>query len=240
MEDYYSQQEIEILRSFSYVLAGHIRYIFTYLELQEFSQNLDKKVDEKTMEYNDLINKQKEFISTISHEIKSPIAGAILQTDSIMDDLCNETISRDAVRDELNLLSNQLVKVGDLISKLFSVQYYDTHSVTLFKERVQIQNLLNMEIDIYETIHENVEFSRHIDSDMRFIEIDKIQFQQVVTNLVSNAIKFANPDHPCIHIEASIQSDMFIFSVEDNGDGLAGIEASRIFEKYAVGISGSV
>jgi signal transduction histidine kinase len=49
--------------------------------------NLDKKVDEKTIEYNNLINKQKEFISMISHEIRSPISSAIFQSDSMIDDL---------------------------------------------------------------------------------------------------------------------------------------------------------
>lgn len=58
-----------------------------YNEIRDLSENLDQKVDEKTIEYNDLMNRQKEFISVISHEIKAPIANAIFQADSIIDDL---------------------------------------------------------------------------------------------------------------------------------------------------------
>lgn len=238
--DFYTIDEIESLRQVVLFIESHLRYLNTYEQIQEFSQTLDKRVDEKTIEYNDLINRQKEFISTISHEIKSPIAGAILQTDSIMDDIDNEKISRPKIKEELNLLSVQLVKVGDLLSKLFSAQYYDTHAVTLFREKVQIQNMLNMELDIYESIYEGAEFIRKISSDMKFIEIDKIQFQQVVTNLITNALKFSQPTHPVVQVEAYIKSWVFHFSVEDNGDGFAGIDISEIFDKYAVGSSESV
>ena len=72
--DFYTIQEIRLLRAFVAFLESHIKYLQSYQKLQNLSQVLDKKVDEKTIEYNDLINKQKEFISTISHEIKSPIA----------------------------------------------------------------------------------------------------------------------------------------------------------------------
>ena len=237
--EFYTISEIRLLRDFVTFLELHTKYLKTYQQLQDFSQNLDKKVDEKTIEYNDLINKQKEFISMISHEIKSPIAGAILQVDSIMDDISDTQISRENVYEELEILNAQLVKVGDLLSKLFSVQYYDTRSVSLFKERIQIQNLLNMELDIYEKIHENVHFVRRIDSGMGFISIDKIQFQQVLTNLLNNALKFSQSDEPEIYIEAYVQDHQFHFAIEDNGKGFSDIDILTIFDKYTTGISGS-
>ncbi|MDD2693846.1 MAG: ATP-binding protein [Candidatus Gracilibacteria bacterium] len=237
--EFYTISEIRLLRDFVTFLELHTKYLKTYQQLQDFSQNLDKKVDEKTIEYNDLINKQKEFISMISHEIKSPIAGAILQVDSIMDDISDTQISRENVYEELEILNAQLVKVGDLLSKLFSVQYYDTRSVSLFKERIQIQNLLNMELDIYEKIHENVHFVRRIDSGMGFISIDKIQFQQVLTNLLNNALKFSQSDEPEIYIEAYVRDHQFHFAIEDNGKGFSDIDILTIFDKYTTGISGS-
>jgi len=54
-------------------LVGHLKYIEIYSKINDLNINLDKKVDEKTIEYNQLLNKQSEFISMASHEIKSPI-----------------------------------------------------------------------------------------------------------------------------------------------------------------------
>lgn len=97
-----------------------------------------------------------------------------------------------------------------------------------------------MEIDIYETMHPNIEFIRNIDSKMRFIEIDKIQFQQVFTNLLNNATKFSNNNSPKIYVEAKVDRNTFYLSVEDNGSGFSGIDIENIFEKYTVGKSGAV
>ncbi len=62
------------------------------------------------MEFNNLINQQKEFISVISHEIKSPIASAIFQADSMLDDLANDELPPELLKKELDLLNSQLIK----------------------------------------------------------------------------------------------------------------------------------
>lgn len=58
-------------------------------EIHNFSESFERKVDDKTIELNTALSKQKEFISVISHEIKAPIANAIFQIDSIIDDTKN-------------------------------------------------------------------------------------------------------------------------------------------------------
>ncbi len=108
--DFYTIDEIDVLRDFVSFLELHLKYIRTYELLQDLSINLDKKVDEKTIEYNNLVNKQKEFISVISHEIKSPIANAIFQADSIIDDVENGDISTQTLKEELDILNGELLK----------------------------------------------------------------------------------------------------------------------------------
>ena len=191
------------------------------------------------MEYNDLINKQKEFISIISHEIKTPITTAIFQADSIIDDLEQETISQEEIGNELKWLSAQLIKTGELISKIFSVQYFDTHNVTLFKEKVRISYLLETEFDIYSRMHEHIRFINRIDGKMWFVEIDKIQFQQVITNLLNNAVKFVNPKDPTIIMGAYKKNGWLHISIEDNGKWFEWIDVKRLFEKYSTGKSWS-
>lgn len=133
-----------------------------YQKIEDLSINLDKKVDEKTMEFNDLINKQKEFIGMISHEIKTPIASAILQADSIVDDIQNNEISHEIINRELKILQEQLLTIGDLMNKLFSVEYYDTRSITLFREQIDMKDFLLQEIKIYKKIYSDILFETDI------------------------------------------------------------------------------
>lgn len=87
LSEAYSAEEAAELRKFALFLELQLRNMSAHEKLQDMNVNLDKKVDEKTIEYNDLINRQKEFISVISHEIKAPITNAVFQSDGILDDL---------------------------------------------------------------------------------------------------------------------------------------------------------
>lgn len=69
--DFYDTEEINALIGLSFSVGRQLKYIDMYNEIRDLSENLDKKVDDKTIEYNDLLNRQKEFISIISHEIKA-------------------------------------------------------------------------------------------------------------------------------------------------------------------------
>lgn len=176
-------------------------------------------MDEKTLAYNDLLNQQKEFISVISHEIKSPIANAIFQADSVLDDLENGKISNEELQSELQLLNTQLINAGDLTNRLFAIQYFETRTVTLFREKIQIVSLLETEYDVYSHLYENIRFINRISPDIGFVDVDKVQLQQVITNLLGNAVKFLDKENPCIIIEAFKRDDMLHIIFEDSGRG---------------------
>ena len=65
--------------------------------MQNLSINLDKKVDEKTIEYNNLLSKQKEFIAYVGHEIRNPITNSIFLCDGLkeeIDDMTDTKLSK--------------------------------------------------------------------------------------------------------------------------------------------------
>lgn len=232
--DFYTKDEIILLKEFTFFLEIHLKYIRTYTDMIDLSENLDNKVDQKTIEYNDLINKQKEFISMISHEIRSPIWSTIFQIDSLIDDIDKDKLSISDIKNNIKNIGDQLVNIGELLKKLFSIQYFDTRDVVLLKEKVQIWSLLEKEFEIYSRMYEDISFVKNISPHIWFINIDKIHFQQVITNLLENAIKFANTTDPVVLIECSIYNWNILFiNIEDNGIGYGDIDPSIIFEKYS-------
>ncbi|MFZ2256048.1 MAG: hypothetical protein WAW59_01380 [Patescibacteria group bacterium] len=78
-----------------------MQYIEVYNQLEDISRNLDRKVDEKTIEYNTLISRQKEFIATLSHEIKAPLTSALLQIDNLSVDIEEKRLSETGVQEEV-------------------------------------------------------------------------------------------------------------------------------------------
>ncbi len=231
--DLYSNNEINQLKELIVFLEGHLKYIKIYWKINDLTVNLDKKIDEKTMEYNNLINKQKEFISMISHEIKWPIASSIFQADCILDDVGSWDCSKEELTKELTILNEQLLKSWDLINKLFSVQYYDSNSFDLFKEEINLDYLFEWEIEVYKKLHPHIEFRLDIEEEVWFIRIDKVQFKQVIDNLLTNAVKFITHDKGKIHINLCMKNKELIVEIMDNGKGFKHIDISTIFDKYS-------
>lgn len=233
--DFYTMNEIKIFFSLVKFLWLHLKYLVTYKKIQDYSLQLDQRIDDKTIEYNDLINKQKEFISMISHEIRSPIWSTIFQVDSLVDSINKDKISTIEIKYTIKDIWDQLVNIGELLKKLFSIQYFDTRDVVLLKEKIQMWNLLEKEFDIYSRMYEDISFVKNISNDIGFINIDKIHFHQVLTNLIENAIKFADPTDPVVLIECSILqwNNKLHINIEDNGNSYWDIDTSTIFEKYS-------
>lgn len=228
--DFYNKMEIEVIQDFIFFIENHLKYIKTYEQLQDFNVNLDTKIDEKTIEYNNLINKQKEFIAMISHEIRSPVASAIFQADSMLDDMKSWDIAN--MKSELDILNSILIKIWDLTSKLFAVQYYDTNNIELYLEQINITHLLKNEVEVHTHINENIQFIDRVDKNIWFLKIDKIQFWQVIENLISNAVKFTHGKDGIVCISAYKTNDSLVVSIEDNWEWFEGIEIWELFDKY--------
>ena len=109
------------------------------------------------------------------------------------------------------------MKTSEILTKLFSVEYYDVHSVSLFRENIDIYTIFDEEIHIAIKTNPKIHFINAIEKNIGFAFIDKIQFRQVITNLISNAIKFATNEKPTILIEGYKKNGFIEIGIEDNG-----------------------
>ncbi|MDD3646727.1 MAG: HAMP domain-containing sensor histidine kinase [Candidatus Gracilibacteria bacterium] len=235
LKELYKKEEIDILKKFAEFIVGQIKYIEIYSKINDLNINLDKKVDKKTMQYNQLLNKQTEFISMASHEIKSPLGTSIFQLDYIIDEISEGNFTIDDIKKELSLLNNTLIKVGNLTNKIFTVQKYDLDKVKLYIQKIEIVDLLEDLLQNFISSNKNIRFDYLFPKKQIYINIDQIQFTQVIDNLITNAIKFASKKEPQIIIKLSDLGNDIKITIEDNGIGFKYNEARDIFEKYRSG-----
>ena len=231
-KELYFLEEINIIKKFVKFLAGHLKYIDIYNEVNNLNLCLDKKIDEKTIEYNNLINKQKEFISIISHEIKTPVMISSFQIENILDELENKKFNKNNIKKEVSLLKEQITKIANLTKTIFSVEQYDLKKIKLYLEKVDIVNLLNTEIKLIKSIYSNVKIDLNSFSKSYFIEIDKVLFTQVISNLLNNSIKFIENKNPIISITLKEEKKFLIIIIEDNWIWFKNWEEKFIFDKY--------
>lgn len=238
-QDWYTQEEVDLLVDFVEFLIWHLKYIEIYSQIHELNVNLDKKIDEKTIEYNNLLNRQNDFISFASHEIKSPLWSCIFQFDCLIDDLKEKNIDDD-VLESINELNKKLWKVWDLTKTIFSVQKFDLWKMKLFKQMVDLNFLLEDKIEFHEKSNVNISFVKQIKNNIWEINVDRIQFEQVLDNLINNAIKFCNKNEPKILIKAYKEKENIAIEVEDNWEWLSKEELEKIFDKYSTWESNSI
>ena len=231
-KDTYSTEEIKILKDFVNFLVWHLKYIEIYSKINDLNINLDKKIDEKTIQFNELLNKQNEFIWIVSHEIKTPLSTCIFQIDSLKDDINEWETNVGYINEELKNFELQLEKMSELTNSLFVNQRYDLWKVELYKENVNMESYLAIELKILKNKFHDVKFNINITKKIWYIEIDKVQFSQVISNLVNNAVKFANKQNKIISFKSYLKEGDLIIDIEDNWKWFWDMDTSLIFEKY--------
>jgi len=239
-QEHYYADEISILWELNIFIQSHIKYIQISKKVHALSVNLDQQVDKQTFEYNQLINKQKEFINLISHEVKWPIASSIFQIDTIIDDFNEWNISNKNLSKELNILNSLLLKTGDLVNKLFSIQQFEMNTQSLFIEQVKVTKLLEEELIMFKKRYPEIIFHWDFDNSIGYIQLDKVQFRQVIDNLINNSIKVIKKIKWEIFVSCKIVWDNIEIIFEDNWKWFTDIEVQKIFDKYSTWSGSSI
>jgi signal transduction histidine kinase len=195
-------------------------------EIGQLTKNFNKMTRElKSIEY-----LRKDFISSVSHEFKTPIASIqgfakLLQNSSLSNDERQEYTS--IIVEETNRLSNLSSNILKL-SKLENQETIDNKNIFLLDEQIR-KSILLLE---HEWSKKNIEFN---------IELDKVGYkgdeeliQQVWINLLSNAIKFSN-ENSIINIRLNVGDSSIKVEINDNGIGMSEETMMRIFEKFYQG-----
>ena len=172
-----------------------------------------------------------DFISNMTHELKTPISTISLASQMLGDNQIKKNekyinnISK-IIKDETNRLSTQVEKVLQtaILDKgllKFKFETIDIHKIieTIYK---------NFEIRIK---NENGKFSLNLNADKHNISADKLHITNVLVNLTENALKYKN-DIPEIKIETKNKNNYIYISVIDNGIGISKENQKRVFEQF--------
>ncbi len=200
-------------------------------ELEQKVKERTKELEEKNIELQKLDKVKDEFITHAAHELKTPLISIAGYTDYILfkyKDLDPE------IKEDLLIAQRNIERLGKLMNQLLDVMKIESHKMEMNIEIINvseiIKNCLNeLSYLIKEKNHETV---LNI-SDAINLLVDPDRFFQVISNILSNAIKFT-PDNGKIEISAKKDETLnqFIFEFNDNGIGLNEVELDKLFKKF--------
>ena len=169
-----------------------------------------------------------EIVSTVSHELRSPLTSVKGYTSLLLTRW--DRISDDQKKEMLEQVKHDADRVHRLITELLDISRLETDRLVLRRQMVDLQPLVA-------TVIEKVRFSyQDIEVDLRFADgfpdvyADPDKMEQVLTNLVENACKYASPQG--MRIEGLVQDGSASLSVTDAGEGIPTEDLPKVFTKF--------
>ena len=169
--------------------------------------------------------------SSLAHQLSQPLTTIGLQTETLKRDLSRDNQNTDTVA-ALDKVNFQIGKLSNLVlnlRQLFNTNQSEFYSINLSSTINEIIEIIEPTIEA-KKIHLNQDVATSIN-----ILGDAIQIQQVLINLLNNAIdaiELSNPSTREIRITASSENDLAIIHVEDTGGGIDSNTLLSIFELY--------
>ncbi len=174
-----------------------------------------------------LTQQQNNFLLSVTHELKSPIASAKLQLQTLekrdLDRAKQKEIIANAISDTERL--NNLVENILLAAKIENSVY------TLHKEDVNLSEYITD--GLTQTIA-SFHYKRKIELQLEqgiHMHIDRTSFPSIILNLFENAVKYS-PEHSTIIVTLNKQANKIVFSISDEGIGIDNKEKAFIFQKF--------
>ena len=232
-----SRSEMVIL--FSIIIAsGVLTSIMITLSISALiskikeSDEREKKLRLELQNANEeLVEKDKvkdEFINLAAHELRNPVLPIMLNAEALTDEVGNDD-------QHLRAIIRNAKKVTFLTNSLLDLSRLERGTFRLFKEKVDVVALVKEAIADSSSKVGSKKVELKLDSSLPdqtyFIEIDRIRIEEVVINLLDNAIKFTEEGQIVVRMQLT---DKFLtISVVDNGDGIEESVRNRLFQKYA-------
>ena len=174
--------------------------------------------------------RQNEFISHISHELKTPLNVLSMYSESLL----TEGLENEAYRIEaVNVIHDEVERLSTLINNLLAINQYELGGVVAQRNNVRMHDFLQDVFDhfAHSKSYQNVEFELDIPNEMSLVYIDKDMFRIAVNNLMTNAIKY-NKAGGVVSLGASEDQNEIIITVADQGPGISDEDAKQVFNKF--------
>ncbi len=208
-------------------------------ELKSKSLELSKRTNELEVANSRLqaLDREKDdFISTVTHELRTPLTSIkafveILEDGGMQDE-------NDA-KNFLGIINDEIDRMTRLINQVLDIEKLESGAATIEKLHSEPRQILEESIQSFEHLlkSKNILLKENYGEAFKqaFLPVDRDRMKQVFANLISNAIKYCDPEKPVIEVLGRIENGFMKICIVDNGQGIEQELLPRLFEKFFQG-----
>jgi len=175
----------------------------------------------------ELNRQQRNFILSITHELKSPLAGIKISLETIL----NRQLDKVKSTRLLKNAKKDTERLGTLVDNILMAANIENEAVRFTEENIEITAMIKELVEHYNLKYEDLGSISLTSENRKVIKADPMAFNSIVVNLIENAIKYSeNEFEIAIRI---IESDgQLILDVADKGIGIPDAEKKKVFKKF--------
>lgn len=176
---------------------------------------------------------QKELISCISHDLKTPISTIKAYSEGIRDGIANNP---EKLKNYSDIIARKTAVLSQMISDLLDHSNAELNELTIYKEEVYFRLYMKRNMDEMEPYvrQHNIAFTYDLLAENLLVMMDERRISQVLYNLVENAMKYMDKDAGRIHVHTEYQPDkeQVCITIKDNGSGISMEDIPYVFNKF--------
>ena len=171
-----------------------------------------------------------EFVSNVSHELKTPLASMKVLADSLN---MNPDAPLEQYKEFMKDISDEIDRENQIISDLLSLVRMDKNAADLNIEEISINEELEQILRRLEPIASKANVQLYLDSFRPVTaEVDETKLTLALTNVIENAIKYNKPEGGWVRISLNADRKYFYVSIADSGIGIPEDDVDSIFERF--------
>ncbi len=202
--------------------------------IDEISEQVNLLSQQKVKEIDVLTereNYRREFLGNVSHELKTPL----FSIQGLLLTLIEGGIEDETIRDKyLNRINKSVDRLSYIVKDLDMISELESGKIQIAPKPFNIVAVVQEVFDLLEMKAQKQGTTLQFDEKYDPIKVigDLERIQQVMVNLIVNAIKHSNKDHAAVTVSFKNENQSIQIAVQDNGKGISEEDQQRIFERF--------